>query len=322
MSPQKQDEIEEIKASGKTADEKKAETKAILEAGVKEVHAMLFFVGADVTKHGSLLRKLRSDYGRRLPNVYPKDLQDAVNTLNTHTWDQAYHDAKKQKRQQAKEQKQKEPASESNQTSFAQKGKDIICFICGDPTHKSPDCNQKDKPKSEWWITKQKKSFAQQDTNSETGSNGGNSDNASVNTQQSNIGRGWTQGQGQQQGMQGMQRISYRPRRDVKNFMGFQQAKHYCFNQCCNPIVEQVELKDQILLDCGSGVKATFMNPDMVHNIRPTSNPINMTTNAGNTLLDTVATVPGWGEVHFHKDGMANIFGLHHMTQKHRVTFD
>ena len=155
VTNQKQDEIDEIKASGKTADEKKAETKAILEAGVKEVHAMLFFMGADVTKYGSLLRKLRSDYGRRLPNVYPKDLQDAVNTLNTHTWDQACHDAKKQKRQQAKEQKQKEPASESNQTSFAQKGKDIICFICGDPTHKSPDCNQKDKPKSEWWIAEE-----------------------------------------------------------------------------------------------------------------------------------------------------------------------
>ena len=75
-------------------------------------------------------------------------------------------------------------------------------------------------------------------------------------------------------------------------------------------------------MDSGSGVKATFMNPDMVHNIRPTSNPINMTTNAGNTLLDTVATVPGWGEVHFHKDGMANIFGLYHMTLKYRVTFD
>ena len=106
--------------------------QAILEAGVKEAHAMLFFMGADVTKYGSLLRKLRSDYGRRLPNVHPKDLQDAVNTLNTHTWDQAHHDAKKQKRQQAKEQKQKEPASESNQTSFAQKGKDIICFVCDD----------------------------------------------------------------------------------------------------------------------------------------------------------------------------------------------
>ena len=95
VTNQKQDEIDEIKASGKTADEKKAETKAILEAGVKEVHAMLFFVGADVTKHASLLKKLRSDCGRRLPNVCPKDLQDAVNALNTHTWDQAYHDANK-----------------------------------------------------------------------------------------------------------------------------------------------------------------------------------------------------------------------------------
>ena len=34
-------------------EEKKAETKAILEAGVKEVCVVLFFVGADVTKRGS-----------------------------------------------------------------------------------------------------------------------------------------------------------------------------------------------------------------------------------------------------------------------------
>ena len=51
-------------------------------------------------------------------------------------------------------------------------------FVCGDPTHKLPDCNQKDKPKSEWWITKQKKNFAQLDANSDNGANGGNSDNA------------------------------------------------------------------------------------------------------------------------------------------------
>ena len=92
------------------------------------------------------------------------------------------------------------------------------------------------------------------------------------------------------------------------NFMGFQQVKHHCFHQCCSPIqgqVQQVELKDQILLDSGSGVKATFMNADLVHNVRPTSAPINMTTNGGETLLDEIATVPGWGDVHFHEDGMA-----------------
>ena len=50
------------------------------------------------------------------------------------------------------------------------------------------------------------------------------------------------------------------------------------------------------------------MNPELVHNVRPTSTPINMATNAGEILLDKIATVPGWGDVHFHEDGMANVF--------------
>ena len=51
------------------------------------------------------------------------------------------------------------------------------------------------------------------------------------------------------------------------------------------------------------------MNPDSVHdNVRPTSNPINVKTIAGETPFDMAVTVSGWGEIHFHdEDGM--VFG-------------
>ena len=103
----------------------------------------------------------------------------------------------------------------------------------------------------------------------------------------------------------------------------FQRAYQFC--QPCNvgPTDQATTtLKDQIILDSGSGVKATFMNRDMVHDIKPSKEPIVMATNAGATLLDKSAEVPGWGQVHFHEDGMANIFGLSHTVQMYRVTFD
>ena len=84
----------------------------------------------------------------------------------------------------------------------------------------------------------------------------------------------------------------------------------------------QVQLKDQLLLDSASTIDATIMNPDKVHNIRPNKKPIVMATNAGEMLLDKVATMPGQGNVTFNGIGMANVLGLSAMVAKHRVTMD
>ena len=40
-------------------------------------------------------------------------------------------------------------------------------------------------------------------------------------------------------------------------------------------------LNDVILLNSGSMLGATFMNPDMVHDVKVTKMPISMATNAG-----------------------------------------
>ena len=47
----KKDEIDAVANSNKSTSEKKTETVTTLEAGIKEVHAMLFFMGADGLVH-------------------------------------------------------------------------------------------------------------------------------------------------------------------------------------------------------------------------------------------------------------------------------
>jgi hypothetical protein len=53
---------------------------------------------------------------------------------------------------------------------------------------------------------------------------------------------------------------------------GFQQYKQA---QLALP-----DLKQQILLDTGSAIRGTFMNPDLMKDIKPAKYPIGMTTNA------------------------------------------
>ena len=81
-------------------------------------------------------------------------------------------------------------------------------------------------------------------------------------------------------------------------------------------------LKDVILLDTGSTLKATFMNPDMVTNVKISDAPVSMTTNSGNKMLGLEASVPGHGQVWFDPDQIANIYGFSHMVDKHRITYD
>ena len=335
----KQD-IEEINQDANLSmPEKKEKIAKILKKGMEEMYAHLFMLGADNLKYGSLKKNLRSEYGREQNNgeVYPKTLEQAIKTLNTHSWDQAYYDNKK--KQKSKDTKPKEQeTSNSSATSFAQKMKEVICYICGTVGHTKPQCT-KDIPKSEWWITKQasQQQHVQQGSGgNDNGSTAGESTGGATNPQSG--GSGWTQGQqGQQQQLQqsqhqlSQQRAGYVPRRGVTSFqaqntgrMLFQQSGGgYC--QPCNlgqTKQDNYDLMRLILLDSGSSIAASIANEEMAHNYRPCKEPLTMATNAGQTLLDTAADMPGWGEVYFNKDGMANIFGLYAMTQKYRVTMD
>ena len=81
-------------------------------------------------------------------------------------------------------------------------------------------------------------------------------------------------------------------------------------------------LKDVILLDTGSSIEATFMNPDFVQDIRPAKKILKMATNAGTKKITMEGDVPGFGEVCYDPSQMANIIGFRHLAMKHDVTYD
>jgi hypothetical protein len=66
-------------------------------------------------------------------------------------------------------------------------------------------------------------------------------------------------------------------------------------------------LKNVILLDTGSTLKAAFMNPDMVTDIKVSEQPVSMTTNTSKKMIGLEATVPGNGQTWFDPNQIANI---------------
>jgi hypothetical protein len=88
---------------------------------------------------------------------YPKSITQANNVLSNHPLD---NEGKRQARASSDTDTTVNPTSNRTTTSseeapdmsFAQlEGK---CYCCGKQGHKSPDCYHKNKPKSEWHITK------------------------------------------------------------------------------------------------------------------------------------------------------------------------
>jgi hypothetical protein len=56
------------------------------------------------------------------------------------------------------------------------------------------------------------------------------------------------------------------------------------------------DLKDVILLDTGSTIGATIANPDLITNLKATSSPLQMATNAGTKTLNLKGDVIGFGK--------------------------
>ena len=101
-----------------------------------------------------------------------------------------------------------------------------------------------------------------------------------------------------------------------KGWSGFQQATVHT-----QRISEEEKMRKVIMLDSGTTV-SLFCNEDLVNDIRGSKDILNLTTNAGSKLIRKEATVQGFGTVKFDEDSIANIFGLHDLTSRYRVTFD
>jgi hypothetical protein len=82
------------------------------------------------------------------------------------------------------------------------------------------------------------------------------------------------------------------------------------------------DLKDVILLVTGSTIGTTIANPDLITNLKATSSPLQMATNAGTKTLNLKGDVIGFGEAWYDPDFMANIFGFAKMAEQHRITYD
>jgi hypothetical protein len=74
-----------------------------------------------------------------------------------------------------------------------------------------------------------------------------------------------------------------------------------------------------VLLDNQSTVDL-FYNPRLLHNIRKSNHHMDIHCNAGVTLMSLVGDLPSYGEVWFHKNGIANILSLANVKEKYRIT--
>ena len=290
---------------------------------------------ADKSKYGSLLATLAESFSLGTDN-YPKTITAATDALSAHPFDQAWRDKKKKQRQQAQQsnqsnrssnQQQPQPA-ESQATSFAQSGTGPTCYCCGQKGHKSVDCPKKDStPKAQWYIKRAmnhlQEAEAAAPTDGSVATNNptaGNSRSGTPTPPQTITTPHWSafQSNTQQQLPPGYQ---LNPQTGLPGRPGvdfFQSGHAIQLKQAGAP----TDYKDQIILDSGSTIGATFMNPDLMMGIRPSQRPLYMSTNAGSKELKHEGEVPGFGMAYYDPTHIANIFGLNEMTKKYRVTFD
>jgi hypothetical protein len=79
--------------------------------------------------------------------------------------------------------------------------------------------------------------------------------------------------------------------------------------------------KEWILLDSQSTTDA-FSNPDLLRDIHEVRGSLTIHTQAGKAVTKLRGTVPGYGEVWYCPDGIANILSLAHVAKTRLVTFN
>ena len=259
--------------------------------------AHLFLYCADKSKYGSVLTDLRSQYSKET-DQYPRTLSKAIDVLSNHQFDPKYYESQKKKREN------QQSSDTPKTTSFAQTKKDVICYCCGKKGHVSPKCNKRDEiPREKWFKPPSTQAHHQEDQLSD--------DDVSVRSNRSTRSTSQNRRSGHQD--------------QVSPWSAFQQdsiIKNEDVFKQCNKCHHESKWSDVIMLDTGSTMGATIMNPDFVTNIRLAKKPITMQTNAGSKLITLEADVSGFGTAYYDPTQVANIFGFAHMADKYRVTYD
>jgi N-acetylmuramoyl-L-alanine amidase len=65
-----------------------------------------------------------------------------------------------------------------------------------------------------------------------------------------------------------------------------------------------------------------FYNKKLLQNVRKSDTYMDIHCNAGVTSTNMVGDLPGYGEVWYNPNGIANILSLARVKEKHQVTFD
>ena len=291
--------------NGMGEDDRETARNAMLD----EFLGVLFLLNSDQRKYGSMKTELSAAFTRGR-DEYPKSLRRATDMLDTHALDQTYKDHRKR---QAIDKGDKQVKSEKN---FAQK-KDgpMICYCCGAKNHKSNSCPfEKKVPKSEWHhktgkvppqVSQSRSSSASHAQTEESGDESGVSDSEADDESSVASSRSRNRRSG---------RSRSRSRADGwSNFMI--NAKQY--HQA-----DEDSLRDVIILDSGSTIGATIMNPDLITNLRKSKKTLRMSTNAGTKDIKLEGEVINFGQAWYDPHMMTNIFSLSGMADKYRVEYD
>ena len=289
--------------------------------------AYVYLKNSDQDKYGSVLKGLQSQFSLE-NDQYPADLAAAIDVLSNHPFDKAYYDKQKQRKEQAQKRAREREHEQTNEdenvgNSFAQKG-DIVCYCCG-KDHLSTTCSKAPKtPKKDWWINRVIQQHHQQEEYDQSSDEDTSDDESVQSSTSSRSSRSSKRSSNRRSGSKSKNKNLSWSSFQHHAFSGFQ--KEGLVNKQSTKksgSKRYSHLKDMIILDTGSTIKATLMNPDFVHDVRVSKRPMNMGTNAGNKRMNLEATVPDMGPgCYFDPEWVANIFGFSHMADVNRITYD
>jgi hypothetical protein len=288
--------VKEMKLKAPSVSEEVLEKQAF-----EQLMTFIYIKNADRNKYGSVIIGLATQFSLD-NNQYPKTITIANSVLSNHKFDAAYSDSLKKRREKQRDPQERatQEQEQSPELSFAQM--ENRCYCCGKANHKSPDCRDKDKPRSEWAINKTPEirqvnhmmSQASQAQGTTSDSTIASSSQASASTTE-----GTTE--------------SPAERPTTWSWMATQVSADILANY-------KQEMRWWYLLDTES-THHFFCNPELVDYITTTEETFVLPTMAGELTSNQQGRVLN-EKVWFNEEAFTNIFSMALLSDKFRITFD